>query len=49
MVRKKDRTCIAIHSQIKAVFERRERDATSIEEVKMLEWWRDLSFTFWEM
>jgi hypothetical protein len=40
MVRKKNRTCIAIYSEIKAVFER--RDATSIEEVKMLESWRGL-------
>ncbi len=32
MMRKKDRTCIAIHGEIKAVFER--RDATSTERIK---------------
>jgi hypothetical protein len=42
MVRKKDRTCIAIHSETKAVFER--RDATFIEEVRML--WRGLSIFY---
>jgi hypothetical protein len=32
MVRKRDRTCIAIHSEIQTVFER--RDATSTERTK---------------